>query len=209
MIVAVDFLTVHIVPIGWGNDRHVLGAKPFTEPLLTYCQLDCAEQILLKFWWKYTHFLPQNCIWKCRLRNVGCLVPECAWMYHVCFDISNCDCLTTRFKVTVRPLNLNWECRLRNFGHFVNASICSSICYDVRCCLFMSSQQRKCDKLIWELTGCIHTRLGNAAACSPQQCVNQFKFDTGEEILCFLSPLPTGPCGRISPWMTSKSQLIY
>ena len=49
MIVAVDFLTVPIVHIGWGNDRHMSGAKPFTEPLLTYCQLDCAEQILLKF----------------------------------------------------------------------------------------------------------------------------------------------------------------
>ena len=45
------------------------GAKPLSEPMLTYCQWDPKEHISRKFYLKFKCFHSRKCIWICRLRN--------------------------------------------------------------------------------------------------------------------------------------------
>ena len=47
------------------------GAKPLTEPMLSYCKLDHWEQTSMKFESKYNTFHSCKCPWKCRVRNDG------------------------------------------------------------------------------------------------------------------------------------------
>ena len=47
----------------------LIGAKPLSEPMLTYCQLDLWEQTSVKFKSKYKTFHSWNFKWKCRLRS--------------------------------------------------------------------------------------------------------------------------------------------
>ena len=49
----------------------LIGAKPLSQPMLGYCQLDPKEQTSVKFLSKYKIFHSQKCIWKHRLRNGG------------------------------------------------------------------------------------------------------------------------------------------
>ena len=46
-------------------------AKPLSEPMLDYYQLDTWEQSSVKFYSKYKIFHSWKCIWKYRLRNSG------------------------------------------------------------------------------------------------------------------------------------------
>ena len=41
----------------------LLGTKPFTHPMLTFCQLYPKECILMKCWLKCASFHPWKCIW--------------------------------------------------------------------------------------------------------------------------------------------------
>ena len=50
---------------------HLLGAKPLSKPMLSYCQLDPYKQISVKFQSKYKTFHPGKRIWKYCLRNDG------------------------------------------------------------------------------------------------------------------------------------------
>ena len=43
------------------------GAKPLTEPMLTYCQLDRKEQYSVKYQSKVEHFHQEKCVSKCHL----------------------------------------------------------------------------------------------------------------------------------------------
>ena len=45
------------------------GAKPLSEPMLIYCQLDPREHISMKFYLKFIYFHSRKCVWTCRLRN--------------------------------------------------------------------------------------------------------------------------------------------
>ena len=45
----------------------LFGAKPLSEPVLAYCQLDSWEQLSLKSESEFYHFHSRKCIWKCRL----------------------------------------------------------------------------------------------------------------------------------------------
>ena len=47
------------------------GAKPLSEPILTYCQLNPKESISMKFYLKFKYFHSRKCVWTCRLRNGG------------------------------------------------------------------------------------------------------------------------------------------
>ena len=47
------------------------GAKPFSEAMLNYCQLDPGEHISMKFYLKLKYFHSGKCVWTCRLRNGG------------------------------------------------------------------------------------------------------------------------------------------
>ena len=47
----------------------LIGAKPLSEPMLDYCQLDPHEHISVKIWSKYNNFHWPKCTWNCRLRN--------------------------------------------------------------------------------------------------------------------------------------------
>ena len=49
----------------------LFGAKPFSEPVLRYCQLDRWEQSSVKLISKYSTFHSRNFTWKYHLRNVG------------------------------------------------------------------------------------------------------------------------------------------
>ena len=51
------------------------GAKPLSEPMLTYSQLGHKEHNSVKYQSKFEHFHSRKCIWKCRLENGGHLVP--------------------------------------------------------------------------------------------------------------------------------------
>ena len=46
---------------------HLFGAKPLSEPMLYYCQLDSLEQTSVKLYSKFKHFHSRKCIWKCCL----------------------------------------------------------------------------------------------------------------------------------------------
>ena len=60
---------------------HLVGAKPLSEPLLPYCQLDPKEHISVKFESKYRTFHSRKCTWKCRLESGGHFVSAlmCSW----------------------------------------------------------------------------------------------------------------------------------
>ena len=45
------------------------GAKPLSEPMLEYCQLDPLEQTSMKFQSEFKHFHSRTCTLKSRLRN--------------------------------------------------------------------------------------------------------------------------------------------
>ena len=47
------------------------GAKPLSEPMLTYCQLDPKEHISMTYCLKLKYFHSRKCVWTCRLRNGG------------------------------------------------------------------------------------------------------------------------------------------
>ena len=49
----------------------LLGAKPLSEPMLTYCQLEPKEYISMKYHFKLNYFHSRKCVWTCRLRNGG------------------------------------------------------------------------------------------------------------------------------------------
>ena len=53
----------------------LVGAKPLSETMLDYCQLDAYEQTSVKFDLKFIHFQTRKCIWKCRLKNGGDFAP--------------------------------------------------------------------------------------------------------------------------------------
>ena len=46
------------------------GAKSFSKPMLTYCQLDSKEYISMKLYLKLKYFQSRKCVWIC-LRNGG------------------------------------------------------------------------------------------------------------------------------------------
>ena len=46
-------------------------AKPLSEPMLTYCEIDPKEHISMKFYLKFKYFYSRKCVCKCRLRNGG------------------------------------------------------------------------------------------------------------------------------------------
>ena len=46
-------------------------AKPLSEPMLDYCQLDHWKQISVIFGSKYNTWHWRKCIWKCRLKSAG------------------------------------------------------------------------------------------------------------------------------------------
>ena len=55
----------------------LFGAKPLSQPMLTYCQEDHKEHISINFYLKFKSFHSRKCIWKCGLQN-GChLVSFC------------------------------------------------------------------------------------------------------------------------------------
>ena len=45
----------------------LVGAKPFPEPRMVYCQLDAQEQVSMKLESEFYHFHSIKCVWKCRL----------------------------------------------------------------------------------------------------------------------------------------------
>ena len=47
----------------------LFGAKPLSEPMLPYSQLDPKELISLKLYLKFRSFHSRKCTWKCHLRN--------------------------------------------------------------------------------------------------------------------------------------------
>ena len=49
----------------------IFGAKPLSEPMMTYCQLNHKEHISMKYYLKFRSFHSRNCIWNCRLWNGG------------------------------------------------------------------------------------------------------------------------------------------
>ena len=51
----------------WVMACHLLRAKPLPEPMLTFCQSEFLEQMLLKFQLKCKNFLSRTCIWNCCL----------------------------------------------------------------------------------------------------------------------------------------------
>ena len=52
----------------------LFGAKPLSEPMLIYCQLDSKEHISMEYYSIFKLFHSRKCIWKHRLRNGGLFV---------------------------------------------------------------------------------------------------------------------------------------
>ena len=65
----------------------LLGAKPLSEPMLTYSQSGHKEQNSVKYHSKLEHFHSRKCIWKCRLENGGHFVSTSMcwvnWTIHI------------------------------------------------------------------------------------------------------------------------------
>ena len=95
----------------WGRVTHIcvdkslvqimacrlIGAKPLSEPMLDYCQLDPCEHISMKILSKYNNFHWWKCTWKCRLRNGVHLVPA-----SICWPEPKC--LERRHRPVMRKL---------------------------------------------------------------------------------------------------------
>ena len=56
------------------------GAKPLPEAMLAYCQLDCWEQISVKFVSQFHQFRSRKCIWTCRLPIWQPFCPGARWV---------------------------------------------------------------------------------------------------------------------------------
>ena len=56
----------------------LVGAKPLSEPMLPYCQLDPKEHILMKSYLRFKRFHQRKCSWKCR-QGIGQYLsrPQC------------------------------------------------------------------------------------------------------------------------------------
>ena len=54
----------------------LFGAKPLSEPMLAYCQLDSWEQISVKFEWESCHFHSRNAFENVVGQNGGHFVQE-------------------------------------------------------------------------------------------------------------------------------------
>ena len=52
----------------------LFGAKPLSEPMLPYCQLDAKEHSSVKFYLKFKSFQSRKCTWKWCLQNSGSIV---------------------------------------------------------------------------------------------------------------------------------------
>ena len=65
------YASVKWVNIGSDNGLRLDGAKPLSEPVLTYCQLEFKEHSSMKFYLKFKYFHSQKCAWTCCLRNGG------------------------------------------------------------------------------------------------------------------------------------------
>ena len=52
-------------------DGRLFGAKPLSEIMLPYGQLDAKEHNSVKFYLKFERFHSRKCTRKCRLRNGG------------------------------------------------------------------------------------------------------------------------------------------
>ena len=46
---------------------HLFSAKPLSDPMLPYCQLNPEEHLSVKTYLKFTSFHSRKCTWKCRL----------------------------------------------------------------------------------------------------------------------------------------------
>ena len=77
----------------------LLGAKPSSEPMVTYCQVDPWDQIVVKLNWNNLHVRKLN--WKCLLKNGGhfstsmCYVASLLWK----IEIANMSTNVTGFKI--------------------------------------------------------------------------------------------------------------
>ena len=60
----------------------VIGAKPLSEPILYYCQLDPKEQTSVKLYSNLRHFHSGKRTWKCRVGNVGHFVSAAMCFKH-------------------------------------------------------------------------------------------------------------------------------
>ena len=53
----------------------LFGAKPLSEPMLAYCQLDSWEQFSVKFESEFYHFHSRKCLWICHLPTCRSFCP--------------------------------------------------------------------------------------------------------------------------------------
>ena len=58
---------------------HLFGAKPLSEPMLPYCQLDPKEHISVKLYLKFKSFHSRKCTWKYRLPKWQPSWPASMW----------------------------------------------------------------------------------------------------------------------------------
>ena len=65
----------------------LFGAKPLTEPMLAYCQLDSWENISVKFESEFYHFYSMKCNWKCRLTKWQPFCPGGDGLKHMCGQV--------------------------------------------------------------------------------------------------------------------------
>ena len=71
---------------------HLFSAKPLSEPMHSYCQLDTKEHISVNFYSRFKSFHSVKCTWKCRLRNGGHFIS--ASMYWICCCYPSCNRMT-------------------------------------------------------------------------------------------------------------------
>ena len=68
----------------------LFGAKPLSETMLPYCQLDPKEHISVKFYLKFKSFDLRKCTWKCHLWMAAIL----SWPQCVNLDMLGVDIIT-------------------------------------------------------------------------------------------------------------------
>ena len=100
----------------------LLGAKPLPGPVLVYCQLDCWEEVSVKFESEFYHFHSRKCIWRCQLPKWRPFCPggdesipqhkeNLIWVRSW-----NCSCLVTWFCYQLKHFPHHW--------HFVQGIHC-------------------------------------------------------------------------------------
>ena len=111
---------------------HLLGAKPLSEPMMTYCQSNLKEQTLLELEWYYVFFLAFDCT------RASWTVSWSVYFVYTCNKFSRVDwgIFTSNFKLMQWALLPASKMQLDSAASAINANLVRN----AKCCKLIVSE---------------------------------------------------------------------